>query len=49
MKLIKYGSVLALHRCCKRYCSGIQMYSRLPATLQERSLYAHAQLITIII
>lgn len=27
MKLIKYGSVLVLHRCCKRYCSGIQMYS----------------------
>lgn len=27
MKLIKYGSVLVLHRCCKRYCSGIQMYT----------------------
>lgn len=27
MKLIKCSSVLVLHRCCKRYCSGIQMYS----------------------
>lgn len=38
MKLIKYGSVLVLHRCCKRYCSGIQMNSLLTAILQEFSL-----------